>query len=269
MRRRSKSVFVGAEVAHYFQNQQFDDSDDENEVNREASNEVDDRISDEELDEENGACDVDEDLLLIQEVYLQVPSNDKMPFDKRLEEIDWNSISIKNAEQKLLKIVDRERKFRLLHEILDDAHKMSLKTKKIEKPKTPIAQFMSENKESIRKELEKSSNSNIFSVASTMYKNLSEKEKNYYIKKTNSYREDYHEEMRKYSLKKGCAVKPKKKEKKLTPLGIFHQHGSLTGSNLSKIESTKKYSELPPEKKIVWILRYLGVNKGELVSEIA
>ncbi|KAL5282109.1 UBTF family protein [Megaselia abdita] len=268
MRRRSKSVFVGAEVAHYFNSKSFGaekesiDTDEENEVNKMSKNSA--MLSDHSNAEGNYFDDLDAVLFLIQEVYGHIPANDNLPFEERLNLIDWSLLKFQNAKKQIFDVIESERKHRLLHEILDDAHKRAIRNLNIKRPSPYIGLYISENKDALKKIMIKTGNKNMITTANEEFKKLSEKERQSYLQKANCAKGNYINEMKKYTLtfKKGGS----NKERKLTPFVLFKQHEHLKGDVGPRSELIKRYNDLPYNKKIIWILRYLGVNQGDKLS---
>lgn len=272
MRRRSKSVFVGAEVAHYMNSKHFgaENDDEENEVNNttnlSASYEEEDVPSAEDSSNEDGD-DGESVLHLIQQVHGQIPANDKLPFDQRLNVIDWNAVNVPNAKRRILNVIESERRHRLLHEVLDDAHKTSIKKLDIKKPTSTIGLFIAENKVALRKVMEKNGSKNIITTANEEFKKISDEERQSYIERANCAKGSYNQEIKKYTLtfKKGGTKTKAVKVKKLSPFVLFQTNHELKGADTPRSELMKKFNDLPPNKKLIWILRYLGVNQGDKV----
>lgn len=275
MRKRSKSVFVGAEVQHYLESKNFGDEEDEKkeEVTKRSATKFENGSSDAESEDFNTSESEGDNeekadnsvLHLIQQVHAQIPANDKLPFDERLNMIDWSVIQCDYAKKKILDVIESERKHRLLHEILDDAHKKSIKNLDIKRPTSYIGLYIAENREALRTIMNNIGSKNIITTANSEFKKLSEKDKQNFIERANSAKGSYNNEMKKYTLnfRKGGGSS---KEKKITPFTLYQDHEHLTGVVLPRSELSKKYNDLPHDEKIIWILRYLGVNRGDKVS---
>lgn len=266
MRKRSKSVFVGAEVQNYLQSKNQVDDDEENETKFTANpDESDAYDSCNGEDEENA---LDNALQLIQQVHAQIPSNDKAPYDERLEMIDWSLITCENPLSKLWEIIESERKHRLLHEVLEDAHKRSIKMLNIKRPTSYIGLYIRENRDALIAEMVKRGSRNIITTANDVFKKLGEKEKQSFLERASCAKGSYNDEMKKYSLtfKRASGGAGRERKIKMSPFVLFQQHENLKGDVPLKPEHLKKlYNDLTSDEKLTWILRYLEVKRGDKV----
>lgn len=267
MRQRSKSISVPA--ASYEQSESESDSD----IGMEDSK-VKDKKSHINESTNKLSWPVEDRILLLCKLKGLIPWNDNIPFDERLKAINWNHATFKNytaqdVKEEFNQILKKARTFRLLEEIIEEKHKEMIPKLGVEKPVPAFALFIRENKDQIEQASKSFSKKGSFTqVAGDMFNKCNEKVRDEYKHQANKMKEEYRRTMAAYELPKQSPSSKNNSQSKTNnqnkdvPVKLFIQTKLLENPKASKLALRQEYIALPKNKKLKWILRWLGLEKG-------
>ncbi|CAH0562429.1 unnamed protein product [Brassicogethes aeneus] len=230
-----------------------------------------------------------EDLMeLVANMEKLIPKNDIMAFTTRTEKLEWDKVIFKEYTvedcKKTWNLLSKKiRRYRLLHEVLDDARQLivnppSQKNKKNKQihpdmPKRPLSSYLLfylKKKDKITAEFPGMELTEISKKIGNIYKNLTPEKKAIYEEMAAKAKEEYEEKMKEFyenhpefqKVAKVPAPKPIKErvpKKPSTPFGFYYQ-SELTKENIPDAEKQQfkercksRWKEMSDKKKLIWI----------------
>lgn len=212
-----------------------------------------------------------ENLKLLRMVYQQLPVNDGIPFDERIEKINWKRVSTEERSEKEVQkqfdyLLSKIRKYRVLSELLDDLEKVIACNLPLPKKQNAFSLFIEENKDDIKKEIGRGNKKGAFvTLAAERFKQLSEKEKEKYVTRAKLIKQTHDD----YFMNNNIIKKVKKKSASTSklqslnsPLTVFWEHKRRKDETVTLKDARQMYAALARSKKLKFILQFLGIDEG-------